>query len=71
MKNDIASIMEAQNNHIRRITTEVIEAKVLPRLDNLDEAVQANRVAIMETKAASETAHKEIIARLDRLEKRD
>ena len=77
MKNDIASIMEAQKNHIRRITEEVIEEKVIPRLDGLDEAVLANRGAIMETKAASETAHKSILetldditARLDRLERR-
>ena len=70
IKNDIASILQAQENNIRRIVREVIAEDVTPRLDDQSNQMDNLAIQIEATKAASETAHKEIIERLDRLELR-
>ena len=62
LKNDPASWLERQNKNFREIATDVvneaIDTRINPRFDKLESEIAA-------TKAASETAHKEIIARLD------
>ena len=57
----LKEFLDAQKYNIKQVTREVIKEEVTPQLKELSGKVDA-------TKAASETAHKEIIERLERLE---
>ncbi len=63
MENDPAAFQEMRKGNISRVMNEILDEKLLPRMEDLEREIQA-------TKAASADAHKEIIKRLEQIGQR-
>ncbi len=67
---EVKEFLERQRHNIKSVVEDVLDDKVIPRLDTLEQGQATLGREIKETKAASQNAHTEIIQRLERIDQR-